>query len=149
MQIQYNDLDQAFELVSAGEGLGLDAAAFLDLETGEWLYFDECTDPDDDPRTPDNLLGDPRYLAAPSKRDLDLGTQLVFDFVHEHLPDAWDEVRAIFRRRGAYRRFKDLLDNRDQLDAWYRYEEAQTRAALIDWAEAHGLVVVDTTAPPG
>jgi hypothetical protein len=149
MQIQYDDLEYAFQLVSAGHGLGFDTAAFLDRETGGWLLFDEGLEPDDDPRTPDDLLGNPRYLAAPSKQALDLGTDLAFDFVRAHLPDAQDEVQAIFRRRGAWGRFKDLLDRRDRLDAWHRYEDARTRAALIEWAEGHGLVVVDAAPPNG
>lgn len=149
MQIRYDDLYQAYELVSAGIGADLEAAAFLDRDTGEWLIFADGPGPDEDLPTPEDLPDNPRYLAAPTRYELDLGTQLVFDFVGAHLPDAEGEVHAIFRRRGAYGRFKDLLDRRDMLDAWYRFEDARTHAALVAWAEGHGLVVEDAVPPNG
>jgi hypothetical protein len=50
-------------------------------------------------------------VAIPHKNDLDLGQSLVFEFVASTLPDEYDRVRDIFRHRGAYGRFKDLLDS--------------------------------------
>lgn len=141
MNIRYDDLDYAFQLASAD--LLADSGAFLDRETGDWVFFDDGPQREGDPRTPEDLLPDPRYLAAPTRQDLDLGTDLAFDFTDRHLPDARAEVRAIFSRRGAWGRFKDLLDRRDRREAWHRYEEARTRAALIGWAEGQGLRVID------
>ena len=57
----------------------------------------------------------------PHKNDLDLGQALVFEFAASHLPDEYDRVRDIFRRRGAYGRFKDLLDSKGLLETWYRF----------------------------
>ena len=50
------------------------------------------------------------------KRELDLGKPLVLDFAREFLPDDYDEVRHIFSRRGAYRRYKNLLERRGALE---------------------------------
>ena len=48
------------------------------------------------------------YIQIPHKNDLDLGQRLVFEFVETHLPHEYNRVQQIFRRRGAYGRFKDL-----------------------------------------
>jgi len=76
---------------------------------------------------------------VPHKYDLDLGNALVFDFVDEFMPDDYGMVRNMFRRRGAYSRFKDFLERRDMLDAWYEYENARTEKALREWCEEVGI----------
>src|SRR6516165_3207892 len=57
--------------------------------------------------------------SIPDKRELDLGKPLVLDFAREFLPVDYDEVRHIFSRRGAYRRYKDLLVRRGALERSY------------------------------
>jgi hypothetical protein len=55
------------------------------------------------------------------------------DFAREFLPDDHDEVRYIFSRRGAYRRFKDLLVRRGAIDQWYDFSNKAEEAALREW----------------
>lgn len=139
MKISIGDLEDAFLFASAGGELG--AAAYLDRETGEFRYVGMDID-----ETEGALVGPPesdRLLRVPNKYDLDLGKALVFAFVAEQLPEAEAEVGDIFRHRGAYARFKGLLDDRDQLDAWYEYEHSKTLEALRDWAEAAGIELTD------
>jgi hypothetical protein len=57
-------------------------------------------------------VDDEKYISIPDKRELNLGKPLVLDFAREFLPVDYDEVRHIFSRRGAYRRYKDLLVRR-------------------------------------
>jgi hypothetical protein len=45
----------------------------------------------------------------------------------------------IFSRRGAYRRYKDLLEQKGLLDEWYDFEQQRTRQALLDWCEENGI----------
>jgi hypothetical protein len=90
---------------------------------------------------PEDLETNPDYLCLPSKKELDLGRDVVFSFVEESMPDEWDTVRGYFSRAGAYGRFKDLLVTRGKLEAWYRWEEAKTLEALTDWCEEHGLQI--------
>jgi hypothetical protein len=45
----------------------------------------------------------------------------------------------MFRRRGAYRRFKDFLERKDLLETWYAYGDEQDAKALGKWCEAEGL----------
>jgi hypothetical protein len=81
---------------------------------------------------PDDI-DDEKYISIPDKRELDLGKPLVLDFAREFLPDDYDEVRRIFSRRGAYRRYKDLLVRRDALERWDDFSRRAEEAALREW----------------
>jgi hypothetical protein len=51
----------------------------------------------------------------PCKNDLDLGQNLVFEFVESHLADEYRNVQHIFECLGAYRRVRDLLEQKGLL----------------------------------
>lgn len=55
------------------------------------------------------------------------------------LPDDYDKVADSFHKRGAYGRFKDLLDRRSVREAWYAFEAEATELALKQWCEEHGI----------
>ena len=88
-------------------------------------------------------VGSDVLLEIPHKNDLDLGKELVFEFVSAKLPDEYDRVRDMFRGRGAYGRFKDFLAAKGLLEAWYAFEDEREKAALRLWCDEHGLKVVD------
>jgi hypothetical protein len=75
--------------------------------------------------------------------DLDLGTRLVFRFVEEVMPDDYDEVRDIFRREGAYGRFKAFLVGRRALDRWHTYSAKAQEEALRQWCAENGVELAD------
>jgi hypothetical protein len=82
-------------------------------------------------------------ISIPHKNELGMGHELVFEFVHNHMPDDYDEVRQIFRRRGAYGKFKNLLASRGLLQIWYDFENQQEKQALQQWCKDSGLEVSD------
>ena len=84
-------------------------------------------------------IDDEKYISIPHKRELDLGKPLVLDFAVEFLPDDYNEVRDIFSRRGAYRRYKDLLVRRGALDLWYDFSDKAEEAALRQWCAEKGI----------
>lgn len=92
---------------------------------------------------PEDVDDPDRYVAVPHKNDLDLGRDLVFRFVERYLPDSHDLVRDFFRKRGAYAKFKDLLDRRGQLDHWHDYEDKATKQALREWCAENGLDIAE------
>ena len=51
----------------------------------------------------------------------------------------YDEVRHIFSRRGAYRRYKDLLVRRGALDLWYDFSNKAEEAGLREWCAENGI----------
>lgn len=70
-----------------------------------------------------------------------MGQNLVFEFVEKHLDDDYDRVRQIFRKRGAYGRFKNLLESRGLLQSWYDFENQQEEQALRQWCKANRIEV--------
>jgi hypothetical protein len=134
--VSADDLRSAMEFVSAGPGL--DASAFICLETGKIHWRSEDAGlPEDD--LPEDIEDATRYLAVPSQHDLDLGRPLALAFVAEALPDDYDTVAGFFRRRGAYGRFKDLLDARGKLAGWYDFQDQATDEALRAWCAENGI----------
>lgn len=169
MPVKWDDLRDAHEFVSV-EGPS-DHRAWLSKASGK-IYWDfegedfdeeeedEASDDSDDHENagraddddPDELPRDinnaEKYLPIPSKRDLDLGSRLVFRFVQEALPDDYNEVARIFEKRGAYARFKALLTRRKALDQWYAFEEKVTQDALREWSEDNAIEIEEPPARP-
>ena len=92
---------------------------------------------------PDDVEDEEKYLAVPEKHDLDLGRPLVMDFVRQTLPDDVDDVRDMFRSKGAYARFKGLLTRRRALDQWYEFERMATERALREWCALNEVELTD------
>ena len=128
--LNVNDLLAAFDWVSAdpsGEN-----AAYIHRVTGQVFW-------ESDDELPDDLDDGTLYLAVPHKHDLDLGKALVFDFVKEQIEDEYDKVYGFFKRQGAYGRFKDLLERKQLLSAWYGYESKRVEAALVEWLTENSI----------
>lgn len=135
--VKYSELEMAVEFVSGGDFI--DAQAYISRETGRiyWVSDDDGLEEE----LPDDV-GDPdRYVAVPGKRDLDLGKPLVLKFAARYLADDYEEVQRIFSRKGAYSRYKDLLQDRRKLEDWYEYEQAAVEKELMEWAEFEGFSV--------
>lgn len=142
--VRYDDLLKAFEFVSFGAPM--EHQAFIALDTGR-IYWISALNPLDDEEVPDDLGESDRYIEVPHKNDLDLGRRLVLRFVEEQLPDACGRVQDFFSRRGAYARFKDLLDETGCLDKWYEFETQRTEHALKEWCEVHQIELILSDKP--
>ena len=68
-----------------------------------------------------------------------VGKPLVLDFARQFLPNDIDEVRRIFSGKGAYARFKNLLDRRGALDHWYDFEAKVEEKALRMWCDLNSI----------
>jgi hypothetical protein len=134
MPVSFSELQLAFEFVSSG-GMG-ENEAYLDRRSGKIYWHSEFGD--NDKELPDGI-DDEKYAAIPDKRELDLGKPLVLDFAREFLPEDYDEVRRIFSRRAAYRRYKDLLVRRGALEGWYDFSNKAEEAALREWCVENGI----------
>lgn len=108
--------------------------AYISLDTGKIYWTSDVADIEDEDQ-PEDLETSDRYIAVPHKNDLDLGRRLVMDFVEEAMPDATNTVAGFFRRKGAYGRFKDLLQTRGMLQRWYDFEDRATEDALRAWCD--------------
>jgi hypothetical protein len=133
------DLEDALLLVDAGNGV--ETAAWVYRETGAVLWHSELSD--DFGPLPDDIDDTERYVALPGKRDLDLGKPVALEFARTQLPECYEQVCGIFAHRGAYARFKDLLERHRHLDAWHQWEEAQTRQALRTWCAENRITLAE------
>lgn len=136
--INYSDLEMAFLFVSMSPPD--EHYAYFNKETGDTYYVSEFGDSDD---LPDDFEENENYISIPHKNDLELGRNLVFDFVAANLPDAFEKVRSIFSSKGAYARYKDLLEYTGQLEAWYEFENQATEQALRQWCNDNDINVTD------
>ncbi len=129
----------AFQFVSGG-GTG-EHQAFLCKPSGKIYWHSELAG--DVEELPDDIEESDKYVEIPDKRELDLGKPLALDFAREFLPDDFDKVRQIFSSRGAYARFKDLLEHRRALDRWYDFEAKAEESALREWCELNSIELGD------
>ena len=131
----FSDVENAFMYVaSAGYGMN---SALLCKDTGEIYYRSEMSDIDETEEVDDLDLD--LCIEIPHKNDLDLGRHLVFEFVEEYLPDDYERVRGIFRHKGAFSHYKDLVDRRGRLKKWYDFENQREEAALRRWCKENDI----------
>ncbi len=134
---KFDALLEAFEFVSFGQST--EHEVFLCTKTGAIHYHSAYGD-NEEP-LPDDIEDTEKYIAIPHKNDLDLGKRLVLKFAGEFLPEALGQVQEIFRRSGAYARFKDLLEQRGMLQQWYEYEAKAQEEALRQWCDDSGIEI--------
>ena len=122
-----------------------ESEAFLSLRSGKIYYRSSYTEDFD--TIPDDIDDETKYLPIPHKNDLDLGLALIFEFVTERCPSAEEEVRAMFRKRGSYSRFKNWAERHDLLDDWYRFEEEITFKAVTQWCSDNKVPFLNLSNP--
>jgi hypothetical protein len=134
----FQEILLAFEFVgSSGAG---EHQAILCRRTGKIYWRSEFSDLDDfNDVLPDDVEDDEKYIAIPGRQELGLGKPLALDFAREFLPNDFDEVRFMFSKRGAYRKFRALLTRRNAVDRWHDFESKTTEQALYEWCELNSI----------
>ena len=136
--MKYEDIEFLFDYV--GTAPRFERSAYLNRRTGEWYVTSELGDSDE---LPDDFEESDDYLRIPHRNDLDLGRELVFEFVEQHLPSAIEQVYGFFQSAGAYGRFRDLVEHNGLLDDWYQYETERSRAAMLEWCAENGIELTE------
>ena len=80
------------------------------------------------------------WIAFPDVSKLRLALRFAREFLSE---EQCERVVAIFSRRGAFRRFKDFLDECGKLQDWYGYEELTVLEALKQWLKDNDIDYMD------
>jgi hypothetical protein len=133
--IDMNDLLAAFDWVSSGQRF--ENTAYLSRVDGR-IYWDSDASEDE---LPDDIEDGGIYIAVPHSSELGLGSRLAIRFAQEHLPDdVCDHVFEAFRHRGAFQRFKQLVDRCGKLQLWYDYCDQAQRDAIRDWCIDNDLL---------
>ena len=142
--VTYEEISSAFEFVASGAPM--EHSAYISLDTGRIYWASESASLDEE--LPDDLDTSDRYLAVPHKTELDLGKKLALRFAVQQLPDSYEQVAGIFRSKGAYARFKQLLEDNGVLENWYKFEVEACDKALREWCAANDIQIVEGGASP-
>lgn len=137
MEIKYSDIEDAFMFTSSGQPY--EYSAYISLETGKTYYQSDYGDFEELPED----IDDPKYISIPHKTELDLGKRLVLNFAYEFLADNSKDVEIIFRSKGAYSRFKGLLDRLGKLELWYNYENNALQKAILKWCKENNITITN------
>jgi hypothetical protein len=145
MPVSFEEISNGFDVVETG-GFG-EHEAFVCRQTGKvYCRFGLSVADEDDEMNdelPDDIEDESKYIAIPDKKTLGLGKPLVLDFAREFLSKDFDEVRDIFSKRGAYRKFRALVIRRNVLERWYDFEAKASERALREWCEFNSIELAD------
>ena len=136
MLFEFKDILEAFEFVSFGSMY--EHQAFLDTSTGKIYYHSEYGDDLDE--LPEDIDNE-RFIEIPHKNELDLGKKLVLEFAYRYLPEEVGKIQAIFDRKGAYSKYKALLEQQGVLERWYEFESKEQEKALREWCGANSITI--------
>ena len=142
--IPYDEISSAFEFVSSAAPA--EHNAYISLDTGQIHWVSELASMDEE--VPEDLDTSDRYICVPHKNDLDLGRNLALRFAAQEMSDSYERVRSIFQRKGAYARFKDLLETKGLLESWYRFEAEAHDKALREWCAENGIQIIEKSGQP-
>lgn len=136
MTVEFKDISEAFDFVCFGQLYT--HQAFLDKETGKIYWHSEFGENEEE--LPEDI-DDEKYIEIPHKNELDLGKRLALEFTYEHLPGEANEIESVFRRKGAYSKFRALLEREGVIEKWYEYEAKAGEMALRTWCKDNGIKV--------
>lgn len=118
-----------------------ESKAYLDTETmnivsvlyGDIYGADDINDPDEF----DELCGE-RFIPLPNRYNIN-EYQIMEDFI-ETLPENVQGVfYAAINGRGAFRRFKDVIINKDVEDQWYKFKEQAFKQIAVEWCRDNDI----------
>ena len=139
--VNYNELRNAFEFVSSDSPSVQNA--YISLDTGEIFWVSASVELEE--TVPDDVTTSTRYLAVPHKNELQLGQKMALEFIDRALPDQYNTVASFFRKRGAYRRFKELLQAEGMLEPWFAYEANACDEELRIWCDENNIKLTNAT----
>ncbi len=136
--INFNELRNAFEFVSSGPSS--QHSAYICMDTGIIYWTSNVMDLEEE--VPDDVEISDRYICVPHKNDLKLGQSLALSFIDQEIPHEYNFAASLFRKRGAYRRFKELLQSEGLLEKWIVFEANASDMALQAWCKENNIALV-------
>jgi hypothetical protein len=136
--INLDELRNAFEFVSSGPSS--EHSAYICIDTGIIYWTSNVIDLEEE--IPEDVETSDRYIAVPHKNDLKLGQSLALSFIDQEIPHEYNFAASLFRKRGAYRRFKELLQTEGLLEKWFAFEANASDLALQDWCKENNIEFV-------
>lgn len=91
------------------------------------------------------ILRTDKYLAFPSEYEIDewsMMDEFTRSVVDEPLRTTLEDA---IRGRGAFRRFKDVLQANGRAEAWYQFRDAAYRSIAREWLDRHHILYLEDT----
>ncbi|ADU29547.1 UPF0158 family protein [Evansella cellulosilytica] len=87
----------------------------------------------------DLLENDGDYIEVPSKYEIN-EYGIMEDFAFNVKPDkVSDKLSRAIQGRGAFRRFKDTIDELGVTEEWYKYKRERLKEMAIKWCQRNGI----------
>jgi len=119
------------------------STAFYDLEKQELIWHMEGFgyQMDEDDEEIEEMIEEgwrTRFFRLPTKFDIN-EYHFMEDFIYDEIPEGGvrDQFENAIRGRGAFRRFRQLVERLGILDDWYKYKEKEQRKLAIEWCQEH------------
>ena len=135
--VNFTALRNAFEFVSSAAPATHSAYICTDTANIYWL----SSSLELEEAVPEEVATSERYIAVPHKNALQLGQKMALAFIEQVLPDDYNLVASFFRKRGAYRRFRELLQAQGLLEQWFVFEASACDSALLDWCQQRSIQI--------
>ena len=117
---------------------------FLDMETGELLFFSDYVDEEDMEISKSEVEESERYKPIPIAESSD-GYRDMVEFIDSLDNEKLIEVLSVaINGPGAFRRFRDVLYNYpEEQEQWYKFQNDRIRERAMEWLEEIGVEPVE------
>ena len=113
---------------------------FLDLETGKSvLLADELSTGMDNEGLENEIE---RFFRLPTKFEIH-EYNIMEEFIQTLKGEDADKLEQVIQGRGAFRRFKDMVNRRGITKQWYDFQADYYRNLAIAWCQEHGIEYVE------
>ena len=136
-KIEISKIADEFEMISD------ETHVFYNRETGEFDYYNDFIDMEDDPEK----FEDDAWIAAPSQRNIN-EYDIMVNFAETVSDPRKNELLSIaLTGRGAFRRFKDTLYRVELRDEWFEYKRKAYIKIAREWCEENDIEYIDDGKP--
>ena len=129
-KLDLNKAAEEFDMISS------DARLFYNPETGEFCCIFENIDPEYDDS---EKLEDGRWIAAPEQYEINEYRMMVDFAAGVTDPHTRELLSVALDGKGAFRRFRDVLDRTGLTDEWYAFRHDAYVIIVREWCEDHGI----------
>jgi hypothetical protein len=79
------------------------------------------------------------FIELPNKTDIN-SYEIMERFCHQYQNRQISEkLSAVIKGKGAFRRFKNMIDDLEIHDEWHHFEHQQLEDLAVEWLEANGI----------
>jgi hypothetical protein len=140
LKLSFDKIFDAFEETCFGDPFTV--SVYINKENGDsFLVLDD--DDGYNEENPDDLFENDIYFSLPDPSELTSGRDLAFKFASAEVREYSDKIYEIFQNRGAFSRFKSLLEDIGKIDDWYKFEQETQKAELREWCQLNEIDLDD------